>query len=142
MAAESRMGRKIPEPYREFLKSHNGTQPDPGNFRMELEDTGLVGEELELATVSFFLGIDVQDSLNIERFVETFEGRLPDGYLPFARAAGGNLLCIATGGEDEGKIYFWDHEQEAGEGEEATTENLFFVAADFDQLLESFAESP
>ena len=54
---------------------------------------------------------------NLLRYVAMYRGRLRADLLPIAHDPLGNLLCIATGGEGAGRIYFWDHEREADGGE-------------------------
>ena len=37
--------------------------------------------------------------------------RIPEGVLPIAHDAGGNLVCLDVAGKFPGSVWFWDHEQ-------------------------------
>lgn len=132
-AFELRVGRSIPSPYRAFLLRHNGGYPDPSDFLVKGSGRGpdLMG------TVEQFLGIGVEDEYaEIERYLSMYKDRIPADYFPIAQDPGGNVICMATEGSDTGKIFFWDHEEEAEEGEPPTRQNLYQVAETLDAFLQ------
>jgi hypothetical protein len=51
-----------------------------------------------------------------------------------AHAPGGNLICLSLREEDRGTVWFWDHEQEAEEGDPPREDNLTMVAESFDEF--------
>jgi hypothetical protein len=71
-----------------------------------------------------------------------YQDRVPNTLLPVARDPGGNLLCLQLSEQDYGKVYFWDHEDEVAEGETPGFDNVYFVAASFDELLNNLSEAP
>lgn len=62
-------------------------------------------------------------------------GRVPEGFLPIADSAGGNLICLALHDEDRGAVYFWDHSWEAEEDEIPDMRNMTLVATSFTDFL-------
>ncbi|CAG0934633.1 hypothetical protein TFLX_03603 [Thermoflexales bacterium] len=134
-AAEQRIGRPIPSSYRSFLLLYNGGSPQqPVSYRIKSLTTNSVQE----ATVDRFLGINAQDFSDIEVFWKIYHDRIPPNFFPIARDPGGNLVCIASSGEDQGKIYFWDHEEETEEGETPNYKNVYLIADSFNDFLNSF----
>jgi hypothetical protein len=136
--AERHLGRPIPPAYRQFLLKYNGGHPDPSDFRMAGGRKGTT----QIGTVKSFLGINVpEETLNLDYVLETFRDRLPARLFPVARDPGGNLIGISTEGADAGKVYFWDHEREAEEGEPPTDKNLYLIAESFDEFLDKVGEA-
>jgi hypothetical protein len=124
-AAERQLEVRIPRDYREFLlEVCNGGRPEDNVFeRME--------DEVSTGVVSF-LGVGHRDDDDdMVKVYEIFKDRVPPWLLPVARAEAGNLICISIRPEDEGAVYFWDHELEAEEGESPTEENLTLLADSF-----------
>ena len=58
-------------------------------------------------------------------------GRWPARFLAIAIDGFGNRFLLSLGMPDYGDVYFWDHEQEADEGEPPTEDNLNLVAHSF-----------
>jgi SMI1 / KNR4 family (SUKH-1) len=130
--AESRLGLSIPPAYRRFLMTHNGGHPDPSDFKMTTP------RGREVVSVRTFLGIDMpEETFGLDYVIETFKDRLPRGLFPVARDPGGNIIALATEGENAGKVYFWDHEGEADEGEPPSEDNLNLVSDSFDSFLKN-----
>ncbi|MGH3737561.1 MAG: SMI1/KNR4 family protein [Micromonosporaceae bacterium] len=132
-AFERRTGRVIPAPYRAFLLQHNGGYPDPSDFLIKGD-----GQTPELmGTVEQFLGVGTDDEYaEMERYLTLYRDRIPGDYFPIAQDPGGNVICMATEGTDAGKIYFWDHEEEAEEGQPASRQNLYLVASGLEEFLQ------
>ena len=57
-----------------------------------------------------------------------FEDRISRNFLVIGCDPGGNQICLSAAGEDSGKVYFWDHEDEVDEGEEPDYENVYLIA--------------
>jgi hypothetical protein len=131
--AEKRLGRFIPPAYRKFLLKYNGGHPDLSDFRM----AGVKNSTMQFGTVKWFLGINIpEETVNLDYVLETFQDRMPASMFPIARDPGGNLICIAVEGADAGKVFFWDHEYEAEDGEPPTDRNIYIIADSFDQFLD------
>lgn len=135
--AEKRIGQAIPMAYRKFLLEHNGGHPEPSDFKMSNAQKGMT----ETGTVKKFLGIDgPEKTLNLDYTLETFRDRMPTDLFPVARDPGGNLICIFAEGPNKEKVYFWDHEMEAEEGQPPTETNLSFIANNFDEFLKKLGD--
>jgi len=128
-AVERRIGRPIPAAYRRFLLVHNGVWPEPSDFCITWAD-----ERKEQISVEWFLPVDTQDAIDLESTLKVYQDRIPETLFPVARAGGG-LVCIAAIGEEHGRVFFWDNEEEAEEGTEPTWDNLYPVAESFDAFL-------
>lgn len=121
---ESALGVAFPPSYRAFLSKYNVAIPE----RNQID-----GEEI-VASVAWFYGISED---RIEDLLETndmYSRRLPTDVLAIAEAAGGNLICLDLG--DDGKVYWWDHEEEATDEEEPGFGNMFLLAPSFSDFLE------
>jgi hypothetical protein len=132
--AENMLEQKIPEPFRSFLLRHNGGRPDAADFRM----AGTCAGATQGGTIKSFLGIGMPErTFNLDYVLETFGDRVPDWSFPIARDPGGNLILLAAKGARKGKIYFWDHEREADEGDPPTEDNLYLIANNFEEFLKN-----
>ena len=121
---ESALGVIFPPSYRTFLSKYNVAIPERNQFD---------GEEI-VTSVAWFYGVSddrVEDLLETN---EMYSRRLPTGVLAVAEAAGGNLICLDLG--DDGKVYWWDHEEEATDEEEPSFDNMYLLAPSFSDFLE------
>ena len=129
-AVARRIGRPIPAAYRRFLLEHNGGWPEPGDFCITWAD-----ERQEQISVEWFLSVDTQDAIDLEATLKVYQDRIPETLFPVARAGGGGLVCIAAMGEQQDRVFFWDHEEEAEEGTAPAWDNLYPVAESLDAFL-------
>lgn len=94
--------------------------------------------------VDYFYAIYEGKVSNLEKAIETFKeignARMPDNIFPIAYDSGGNKICISVSGKDFGFIYFWDHEEEVDEGEIPNYNNLYLLAKNLNEFLESLTE--
>lgn len=127
---------ELPEDYRSFLLKYNGGYPK--------EDTFPVIEELAPGEV--FCGIDRfleinSNTVNDFRIVNsTLKNRIPKELICIARAVCGDKICLCVKGKNYGKVYFWDHNWEAEEGEEPTYDNVYLIANSFEDFINSLYE--
>lgn len=104
---ETQIGKKLPEPYKDFLLKHNGGRPNPDCFPIEGEDVDQFGG------VQFFFGLNLPiKALDILWNYRTFHKRVPNNILPIACDGSGNIICMSLRKSDYENIYFWDHERE------------------------------
>jgi hypothetical protein len=94
-------GLVLPVSLRRQLLDQNGGAPR-ADVSVALPD----GDETELLSVFGLMMRNVSSEL--AWVVETYSGRVPDGLVPFADDAGGNLFLV----DAHGLVWFWDHEQE------------------------------
>lgn len=130
--AASTLGTALPGAYIDFLTRHNGGRPQPDSFPMEFN-----GRET-LGIVDVFFCLREGDSLDILAWAARYHSRLPKNMIAIALDPGGNLICMSLVGKDEGRIYFWDHENEATEGESPWLKNLTLISNDLEEFLSSF----
>ena len=135
-AIEREFGVSLPGDYRAFLRKHNGGSPSPDAFPIFRDSADTHG------ILNRFLGISPGDYDDMLAVRKVFQERVPPDLLPIACDPGGNLICLAVAGTNRRRIYFWDHEEEADEGEPPTYDNVYFVAESFTDLLNNLTELP
>ena len=93
-----------------------------------------VADTIELKSATTAAISDTLATINgaLDAFVE----------IPIADDPGGNAICLGMSGNERGKVYFWDHEMEADEGDEPTFENVYLVAESFASFLKSLKDLP
>ncbi len=125
----------LPADYRNFLLLHNGGKVAKNYYEVP-------GGKNTFEVRQFFgiLGPNVESDLLHKR--EFYIKRTPGAIVPIAYAEGGNLVCLSTRPDSFGQVFFWDHELEASDGEEATWENLFKVADSFDEFFQNLHTPP
>lgn len=115
----------FPKDYKEFLLEYNGGVPEKTLIYFG-DDGGII---------KFFLGFSDDSIYGVFDIYCRFIDRIPSNTLPIARDPGGNLFLMSIRGDDYGKIYFWDHEEESYEGEVPDYSNMTFVANSFTDLI-------
>lgn len=134
--AEQELGRTIPEPYRSLLFANNGGRPQATGFQVPDGE----GDNAQSASIRTFFGINMPEKTwNLEYILDTFDGRIPDWSFPIARDAGGNLILLGESGVQQKKIYYWDHDREADEGEGAREDNVRLLASSLTDFLDKLS---
>lgn len=128
---EKKLAITLPSQYRAFLKRYNGGYPVPDGFLLDDKSDG--------SCVDRFLGIDVGEHSNLEKYLITYKDRVPKKLFPIAHDPGGNLILIGVSGDTLGKIYFWDHERES-DNYESEMSNVHLIARSFEKFLEGLYE--
>jgi hypothetical protein len=131
-AVEEMWGFNLPKDYREFLLKTNGGQPEKPLFSFYEQDHG--------SCIDHFFGIKKSFNDNILLKQKNAGIRFPDNFLPIAREICGNLILLSVKNADRGKIYFWDHEMEADEGEIPDYSNLTLIANSFEEFIASLRD--
>lgn len=131
---ERKIGARLPEEYRQFLIEHNGGKPSPCDFKISETE----GED----SLHHFYGLHSGPSyLNLEQAYKNHKGRVPTTMIPFADDPAGNAICIGIGGNDTGKIFFWDHELEVEEDDnEPSCQNITEISNSFSGFLNALFE--
>lgn len=123
---ESRMSVQLPEKFKRFLLKWNGGSPEPSLFN--------ISSEQGTSVLNMFNGIgDMYD--NLEKVIDIYEFRLPDGFIPIGDDPAGNIICLGINSPYNEKIYYWDHEQESDNPNEMS--NMYYLARDIEEFLES-----
>lgn len=117
----------LPRRYKNILKDHNGSVPEPSDFHIyhdgEKEEYG-IGEFIELHTKDGEFG-------SVYDFAEILhnDNGISRKIIPFGVDGGGNLMCFDyRESEYEPKIVFWKHDEDRG---------LDFVSESFDKFLDN-----
>jgi len=123
------LGVQFPEQYAEFLLQFNG-----GNFhRPVMLYVPNADRWTEGIRLDFFYGAPENRSIgqHLAWYAQTYEGRIPEGYLPIADCGGLDLilLMVADPTSEFGKVYFWDGTEEADGG------NVHWLADSFNEFL-------
>ena len=132
----------LPTDYKEFLLKYNGGSPNFNAFEIKGEG----GD-----TIDYFFGI-CHDKQSVMRTYDIFDntkcykGRIPEKLLPIACDPFGNTICIGIKEKHYGKVYFWDHENEAGARNPFDNtikpwwKNITLIANSFTDLLNSLCK--
>jgi hypothetical protein len=131
-ALEQYWGFGLPKDYKNFLLKFNGGVPNKNYFYFKDSDFG--------SQVDYFFGVKKDENFNLLMNIKMYEERIPQNFIPIADDPGGNLVLISVKGPDRGKVYFWDHEMEADEGEKPDYSNLTLIADSFDEFINSLHE--
>lgn len=112
----------LPQDYRQFLLRYNGGRPEPSVFRIK----NYYNSD-NMAVIDTFLGISNGQEDSLEEYIKTYRDRMPKNIIPIAYDPGGNIIAISVSGNDQGYIYFWEHESEADEGDTPSYDNLYLI---------------
>lgn len=131
---EEFVGLNFPIEYKDHLLKFNGGQCFPNIFNFY--ENGKIAD----SSVDWLLAIYDGEYDNLKTYIVTYkieEKRLPSHILPIAHDPGGNLICISCDKDDEGYVYFWDHENEVdyGVAEDDDYSNLYLIARSFDEFI-------
>jgi hypothetical protein len=132
----------LPDAYRAFMLENNGGHPRPHLVCPKGSKEPIWGCE-HFYTIDS--GRDWDDwILEFETMKDAESPRLPPRLVPIAED-NGNLFCISVIGEDVGKVYWWNHEEEFLNSHDhgiPDDSGISFVADSFEQFLSQFAEDP
>lgn len=97
--------------------------------------------KISKSSVDWFLAIYEGEYDNLRSCITMYkidDKRMPSNMLPIAHDPGGNLICISCAGDDFGRVYFWDHENEVNYGKASDQDysNLYLVADNFRGFIE------
>ena len=126
-AVEEMWGYALPKSYRLFLLNNKESRPEKNLFSFKNKSGG--------SCLNEFFGIKKDFNNNILLKQKYAGYRIPENFLPIASDVYGNLILISVKNADRGKIYFWDHEMEADNGETPDYSNLTLIADSFDEFI-------
>lgn len=119
----------LPLDYRAFMLKYDGGIPEFTTFNI-LEDNNA-------SVLSELFGLDtplVTSSLEYNRCL--YQDRIPADLLPIGGDVFGNRVVLGIKGERYGKIFFWDHENEAEEqASQIYYDNIFLISENFNTFL-------
>lgn len=118
---------ELTELYKKFLLEQNGGYPDKNCF--------VISDDQGADNTNYFFRIK-DEGYNMSWALDMYEGRMPEEFIPIADDPGGNLICLGIKGTYYENIYFWDHEQESGDGE-PNMSNMYYLAPDIFTFIDS-----
>lgn len=126
---------EFPEDYVRFLANFNGGKPEPHTFEYKLRDG-----RVWTGGVRDLFGFDLDNFRSIDFFADMRGDRVPENMIPIGVDDGGNFILLALNGQEKGKIYFWDHNEESEDDEPPSYDNIYFVANNFTEFLKNLKE--
>ncbi len=137
---EDFVGLNLPKEYRQHLLEYNGGRCTPNIFEYYEND------KLTRSCIDWFLAIYNGKYDNLIEYIKIYKlnkKRLPFQILPIAHDPGGNLICISCGFQDEGYVYFWDHENEVdySKANDLNYSNLYIIAKGFNDFINGLKEA-
>jgi hypothetical protein len=100
-AIETKLGARLPAPYRNFMLRHNGGLPEPPRF----------GKHNIPSILAYFCSIGANETYyDLMVRYKFFRKEVPADVIPIAEDECGNFIFLAIKGKNRGKVYFWDHE--------------------------------
>jgi len=137
-AFEQAYGVRLPDDYRSFLLNYNGGYPSPSVI-----DFIQYGSEQSDIVNNLFGIHEGEYWANLDWHLQMLEDRIPMGFIPIGDDPGGNVYLLGVMGEFVGKVYFWDHEEEAQlYDKEPDFENMSFIAISFTEFLNKLHSGP
>ena len=126
---ERALGKQLPEEYRRFLMRHNGGTPVPSEFGIH----GLEGNPY--GNMQEFFGIDqALESSDLLWIAREVEDRVHRDFLAIGSTDCGDLICLKTGGDSIGSVWFWDSKSESPK---PSLKDLYPIAGGFNDFLGS-----
>jgi cell wall assembly regulator SMI1 len=126
---EARLGRALPEDYREFLREYGGYIFIYGaTFPVQTVEYGVIYASAEIfcGRMPGKIGRDLLRTY--EDTLENYGEDWPVHMLPIASDAGDNDICLDMSEENKGAIYFWFRGS-------ANPEDFSFVAPSFTEFM-------
>ena len=128
------LGVKLPKDYVQFMLEGDGARV--------IQPSEIAGKDF--SSVREIFGWDDPDAshTSLSNALRVYRERVPACFLPVVNDQAGNLFCIGIANGYEGEVYLWDNELEAEEGESPTFDNLHFVTASFQELIDRLTPRP
>lgn len=130
-------GTSLPQEYIDYLLQYNGGIP---TYRRHYDFIEPIDETETGGGVSWFYALYDGDVENIKKNYRYLDNRMPKDLFPIAGDPCGNDICIAISGPNYGKVYFWDHENEAPDGQEPWYDNVYLIANSFREFIDKLYE--
>jgi SMI1 / KNR4 family (SUKH-1) len=89
------------------------------------------------SSIEYLYGIRSEKELNFLTNNSFISNRIPQNMQIIGEYIVTNKILMSVKGKDYGKIYYWDHEMEAGEGEKPDYSNLTLIADSFEEFINS-----
>jgi hypothetical protein len=133
--ASQQIGKIFPSDYKNFLLNSNGGHPIKSNFPLLIP----INNNEHDGEIAWFNNIGNYESNNLINNFNTFSNRIPNNLISIGCNSFGDQICLCVYGTDYGKVYFWDHENEAAAfgHEEPWMNNVYLIANSFADFINS-----
>lgn len=140
---EALIGHTLPATYKVFLLKYK-TSLDFDNMIVyrPLESSPWDSEGTQGLNEIYGLTLGTNKDSGFSTLSETYTtylDRMPHSVVPIAEAPGGNQICLGIKAPVEGKVFFWDHEDEReiiGEHQN-DFENMYLIANTLEEFINS-----
>jgi hypothetical protein len=138
---EKEIETRLPDGYKSFLSMYGVPTNFSKTVKFKPKEKSPWDTEEGYQEIVTFYGLDESENGLITMF-DRYAGRIPSSLFVIAEAPGGNQICIAATGEDKGKLFLWDHENERDLDKNPNDfGNVHLIAYPFEEFVESlFAE--
>lgn len=134
--AEQELGFSLPDNYKEFLFKNNGGHPIKDSCTL-LESYTNNELNFESGIAWFFAIYDGEYNNLVRDYLFMKDWRIQPELLTIARDGLGNRFCLCIKGPNQGKVYFWFHENENPEENNPWYQNISLVAHSFENFINS-----
>jgi hypothetical protein len=143
-AIETALGVRLPGEYREFVQRYGVSA-----FGELVQFKSIEGA---VEPLSHFFGSKSAGSNSLMWNIGKYQGRMPDTIIPIADDGGGNQICLGIKGNERGKVYYWDHDNEWDEEDyledhgkpmppAVKFQNVHLVAESFEDFIQRLEKS-
>jgi hypothetical protein len=152
-AIEKNLGEILPEDYRELVRAYGAAMFGAETWFRPMRSLSISpspfkempSRVLEGGAFSHFYGSSAGKQ-SLASHIERYKARMPDTIIPIGDEGGGNQICLGIRGNERGKVYYWDHENEwCEEGyrehfrrpmpPEVKFQNVYLVAESFEDFI-------
>jgi hypothetical protein len=144
-AIEAALGVSLPHDYREFLQTYGCC-----SFGALVQFCSMEGDG---GPLSLFFGSKSAGCYGLMRNIKMLQDRMPETIIPIGDDGGGNKVCLGIKGDERGKVYYWDHNNEWDEDDyleeygmpmppEAKFQNVCLVAESFEDFIQRLEKTP
>jgi hypothetical protein len=151
---EAELEASFPEPYRSLLKTYGGFSfGEYVDFHVAKELRGTIPSR-GVGHFSYSYGAaspDYDETLSFEWNIGCYRERMPETLVPIANDGGDNQICLGVSGDEAGKVYYWDHNNEWDEDDyldfgkpvppDLKFQNVHLIANSFDEFVQCLAVS-
>lgn len=120
---------RLPDDYRDYLRTNEGSTPQPANFFIPGE-----GDD----SIQYFFPLLSKNKTHALPYkLKLYANRIPPELLPIGCDPGGNLIALSLKGKYRGSVYFWDHEREAEDEQQPYYDNITYLDKSFSAFVAS-----
>ncbi len=135
---ESLLEGRLPGEYREFLLHYVGAFMCDEYVCFHFNEVPPWADAEGMMSLDVFYGF-TKGVYGLIQNIEIFFGRIPATIIPIGDTPFGSQVCLGISGDERGKVYFWDKddEREIAGDRENDFGNVYLIANSFSEFVES-----